>query len=123
MRDVESHMDGIVDFAEIGDFIEAPLRTYSSGMVARLGFAVATAWVPEILILDEVLSVGDEDFRRKCQTRMESFRTGGTTTFLVSHSMDTVKDMCSRVMWLGHGKSLAVGEPQAVIDAYRSGEH
>lgn len=123
MRDVESHMDGIVDFAEIGDFIEAPLRTYSSGMVARLGFAVATAWVPEILILDEVLSVGDEDFRRKCQTRMESFRTGGTTTFLVSHSMETVKDMCSRVMWLGHGKSLAVGEPQAVIDAYRSGEH
>jgi ABC-type polysaccharide/polyol phosphate transport system ATPase subunit len=123
MRDVESHMDGIVDFAEIGDFIEAPLRTYSSGMVARLGFAVATAWEPEILILDEVLSVGDEDFRRKCQVRMESFRTGGTTTFLVSHSMETIKDMCSRVMWLGHGKSLAVGEPQAVIDAYRSGEH
>ena len=122
MRDVQDRMDEIIDFAEIGAFIEAPLRTYSSGMVARLGFAVATAWEPEILILDEVLSVGDEAFRRKCQTRMENFRKGGTTTFLVSHAMETVQTMCSRVMWLDHGRLMAVGEPKEVIQAYRKAE-
>lgn len=122
MRDVQERMDQIIDFAEIGSFIEAPLRTYSSGMVARLGFAVATAWEPEILILDEVLSVGDEAFRRKCQTRMENFRKGGTTTFLVSHTMETVRTMCSRAMWLDHGRVMAVGEPQEVIQAYRKAE-
>lgn len=122
MRDVQDRMDEIIDFAEIGAFIEAPLRTYSSGMVARLGFAVATAWEPEILILDEVLSVGDEAFRRKCQARMENFRKGGTTTFLVSHAMETVQAMCSRVMWLDHGRLMAVGEPKEVIQAYRKAE-
>lgn len=122
MRDVQERMDEIIDFAEIGAFIEAPLRTYSSGMVARLGFAVATAWEPEILILDEVLSVGDEAFRRKCQARMENFRKGGTTTFLVSHAMETVQTMCSRVMWLDHGRLMAVGEPKEVIQAYRKAE-
>jgi len=122
MRDVQERIDDIIDFAEIGTFIEAPLRTYSSGMVARLGFAVATAWEPEILILDEILSVGDEAFRRKCQARMENFRSGGTTTFLVSHTMDTVRAMCSRVMWLDHGRVMAVGEPKEVIQAYRKAE-
>ena len=119
IREVQVRLDETVEFAEIGNFIEAPLRTYSSGMVARLGFAVATAWEPEILILDEVLSVGDEAFRKKCQTRMESFRTGGTTTFLVSHSMETVQVMCSRVMWLDHGRVMAVGEPKEIIQEYR----
>jgi ABC-type polysaccharide/polyol phosphate transport system ATPase subunit len=121
MREVEEAMDAIIDFAEIGAFIEAPLRTYSSGMVARLGFAVATAWTPEILILDEILSVGDEAFRQKCQTRMQTFHSGGTTSFLVSHSMDTVLAMCSRVMWLDHGKVRSVGDPQTVIAEYRAG--
>lgn len=118
-RDVQERMESIVDFAEIGSFIEAPLRTYSSGMVARLGFAVATAWEPEILILDEVLSVGDEAFRKKCQRRMESFRSGGTTTFLVSHSMETIQVMCSRLIWLDHGQIRAVGDPKEVIQEYR----
>lgn len=121
MREVENAMDGIIDFAEIGTFIEAPLRTYSSGMVARLGFAVATAWKPEILILDEILSVGDEAFRQKCQTRMEDFHDGGTTSFLVSHSMDTVAALCSRVMWLDHGRVRSVGDPKTVIAEYRAG--
>jgi ABC-type polysaccharide/polyol phosphate transport system ATPase subunit len=121
MREVEEAMDAIIDFAEIGAFIEAPLRTYSSGMVARLGFAVATAWTPEILILDEILSVGDEAFRQKCQTRMQTFHSGGTTSFLVSHSMETIIAMCSRVMWLDHGKVRSVGDPQTVIAEYRAG--
>jgi lipopolysaccharide transport system ATP-binding protein len=121
MGEVQKRMDDIVDFAEIGSFIEAPLRTYSSGMVARLGFSVATAWEPEILILDEILSVGDEAFRQKCQVRTENFRAAGTTTFLVSHSMETIKAMCSRVMWLDHGKLIAIGEPDKVIAMYRKG--
>jgi ABC-type polysaccharide/polyol phosphate transport system ATPase subunit len=121
MGEVQKRMDDIVDFAEIGSFIEAPLRTYSSGMVARLGFSVATAWEPEILILDEILSVGDEAFRQKCQVRTETFRAAGTTTFLVSHSMETIKAMCSRVMWLDHGKLIASGEPDKVIAMYRKG--
>jgi ABC-type polysaccharide/polyol phosphate transport system ATPase subunit len=122
MREVENSMDEIIDFAEIGAFIEAPLRTYSSGMVARLGFAVATAWAPEILILDEILSVGDEAFRQKCQTRMKTFHSGGTTSFLVSHTMDMVASLCSRVMWLDHGRVRSVGDPKAVIAEYRAGE-
>ncbi len=122
MAEVQERMEEIVDFAEIGAFIEAPLRTYSSGMVARLGFAVATAWEPEILILDEILSVGDEAFRQKCQVRMQNYRASGTTTFLVSHSMDTVVAMCSRVMWLDHGKVQAVGEPKQIIAMYRKGK-
>lgn len=122
MAEVQERMDEIVDFAEIGAFIEAPLRTYSSGMVARLGFAVATAWEPEILILDEILSVGDEAFRQKCQVRMQNYRANGTTTFLVSHSMDTVVSMCSRVMWLDHGKVLAVGDPKEIVAMYRKGK-
>ena len=121
MREVEKTIDEIIDFAEIGTFIEAPLRTYSSGMVARLGFAVATAWTPEILILDEILSVGDEAFRQKCQTRMETFHSGGTTSFLVSHSMETVVALCSRVMWLDHGRVRSVGDPKTVIAEYRAG--
>jgi lipopolysaccharide transport system ATP-binding protein len=121
MNEVQARMDEIVDFAEIGSFIEAPLRTYSSGMVARLGFAVATAWEPEILILDEILSVGDEAFRQKCQVRTEKFRSAGTTTFLVSHSAETIQAMCSKVMWLDRGKVMAVGEPAQIIAMYRKG--
>src|SRR6266496_6534128 len=84
-REIESRLSEIIEFAELGAFIEAPLRTYSSGMVARLGFSVSTTWKPEILILDEVLSVGDEAFRHKCQLRMEKYREEGTNTLLVTH--------------------------------------
>lgn len=120
-REIEMHMDGILDFAELGGFIEAPLRTYSSGMVARLGFAVATAWQPEILILDEVLAVGDEAFKRKCQTRLEAFRSTGTTTLLVTHDMNSVISLCSRAALLEHGKILSIGPVDNVIKNYRSG--
>lgn len=118
-REIEERIDEVIEFSELGAFIDAPLRTYSSGMVARLGFAASTTWSPEILILDEVLSVGDEAFQRKCTARMESFRSGGTTTIFVSHSMNTVLALCDRVALLDHGRVCEVGSPNEVVEAYR----
>ena len=121
-RDIENHMGEIIDFAELGAFMDAPLRTYSSGMIARLGFAVATTWKPEILILDEVLSVGDEAFQLKCQKRMEVFRQNQVTSLLVTHSMQTVSALCTRAAWIDHGVIKVVGTPDEVIHAYRQGQ-
>lgn len=121
-REIEEHLEEITGFAELGAFIDAPLRTYSSGMVARLGFAVATTWRPEILILDEVLSVGDEAFQLKCQRRMEDFRTDHVTTLLVTHSMNTVEALCNRAAWIDHGIIKTVGTTDEVIKAYREGQ-
>jgi ABC-2 type transport system ATP-binding protein len=111
--------DEIVDFSELGTFIEAPIRSYSSGMYARLGFSVATAHLPEILILDEILSVGDEAFQHKCNNRMMNFREHGTTIIMVSHGLSMVEEMCSRVAWLDHGVIQKLGDPHEVITAYR----
>jgi len=119
LREIESHMEEIIEFAELGAFIDAPLRTYSSGMVARLGFAVATTWKPEILILDEVLSVGDEAFQLKCQKRMEAFKKEQVTTLIVTHSMQTVEALCTRAAWIDHGIVKSVGTPDEVIQEYR----
>jgi len=121
-HEIESHMDEIIEFAELGAFMDAPLRTYSSGMIARLGFAVATTWKPEILILDEVLSVGDEAFQMKCQKRMEGFREEQVTSLLVTHSMQTVSTLCTRAAWIDHGIIKTVGTPEEVIEAYRQGQ-
>ena len=121
-REMAEKFDRIVDYAELWDFIDAPLRTYSSGMVARLGFAVATDSQPDVLIVDEVLSVGDESFQNKCRARMDTFRRNGTTVLLVSHSMDLIASMCQRVAWLDHGQLKVVGEPAEVISAYREQE-
>jgi len=120
-REIEDHLEEIIDFAELGAFIDAPLRTYSSGMVARLGFAVATTWKPEILILDEVLSVGDEAFQIKCQRRMEGFRAEQVTSLLVTHNMKTVEALCTRAAWIDHGVIKAIGTPDEIIKAYRHG--
>jgi ABC-type polysaccharide/polyol phosphate transport system ATPase subunit len=117
------HFDQIVEFAELWDFIDAPLRTYSSGMAARLGFAVATDIRPEILIVDEILGVGDEAFQRKCTDRIESFREQGASILVVSHSMMAVEKMCQRVGWLDHGRFCFIGTPQLAIEAYRQGQH
>ena len=106
-REMDAKFERIVEFAELGDFIEAPLRTYSSGMWARLGFAVATDTQPEVLIVDEVLSVGDEAFQRKSFERIQSFREQGATILLVSHNMDAIENMCQRAVWLDHGKVAA----------------
>ncbi len=112
----------IVDFAEIGDFIDAPIRTYSTGMVARLGFAVATCTRPEILLLDEVLSVGDGRFQQKCLDRMFSFRDQGTTILFVSHSMATVEAFCQRAAWLDGGRLAALGKAEDVVREYVKAE-
>lgn len=121
LRQLEDRMDEIIDFAELGSFIEAPLRTYSSGMAARLGFAVVSAWQPEILLVDEVLAVGDEAFKRKCQVRMQSFRDAGSTILMVSHDMTTIEELCERAAWLDRGRIRSVGAPAGVIAEYRAG--
>jgi ABC-type polysaccharide/polyol phosphate transport system ATPase subunit len=118
-REIEEHLDEIIEFAELGAFIDSPLRTYSSGMAARLGFSIASTWKPDILILDEILSVGDENFREKCRVRIESFHKQGTTTLLVSHSSSSIESMCSRAIWLNHGVKMGEGAVADVLDSYR----
>jgi ABC-type polysaccharide/polyol phosphate transport system ATPase subunit len=119
-RELQSRLPEIMDFAELGDFIDAPLRTYSSGMIARLGFSVATTWKPEILILDEVLSVGDEAFQRKCQQRLEKYKNEGTTTLIVTHDSEAVKLLCSRAVLLDHGQVKAAGDSHEIVSLYHA---
>ena len=121
-KEMDDKFKRIVDFSELWDFIDAPMRTYSSGMWARLGFAVATDIKPDILIIDEVLSVGDEAFQRKSAARMQEFRDQGATILLVSHSMDVILQTCHRAAWLDHGQLKAVGKPDVVIQAYRQSQ-
>ncbi len=118
-EEMDKVFDEIVEFSELGNFIEAPIRSYSSGMYARLGFSVATAHLPEILILDEILSVGDEAFQHKCNDRMMSFQEQGATVIMVSHGLAKVEEMCTRVAWLDHGVIQKIGDPHEVIAAYR----
>jgi len=119
-KEMAALFDQVVDFSELGEFIEAPMRTYSSGMWTRLGFAVATVQRPDILLIDEVLGVGDEAFQKKSFRRIQEFREKGTTILLVSHSMDAVATMCQRAAWLDHGVLKSLGEPKDVINAYRA---
>jgi len=118
-QEMEEKFPRIVEFAELGEFIDAPMRTYSSGMWARLGFAIATDVEPDILIVDEVLSVGDEAFQIKSYARMEKFREQGATILFVSHSMDVINGMCQRVAWIDHGHLRMVENAADVIKAYR----
>lgn len=111
---------GIVEFSGIEDFIDVPLRNYSSGMIARLAFSIATVVQPEILIVDEVLSVGDADFRQKSLNRMMELMSGGTTVLFVSHDLESIEKMCTRVVWLDHGEVKMFGDTQAVCDAYKA---
>ena len=119
--DLAERFDRIVDFAGLRNFIDAPLRTYSTGMVARLGFAVATDVQPEILIVDEVLSVGDAEFAQQSSKRIRSFSECGATILMVSHNLDAVQEMCGRAAWLAHGEVKAVGSAADVVAAYLSG--
>jgi ABC-2 type transport system ATP-binding protein len=109
----------VVDFAELAEFIESPLRTYSTGMVARLAFAVATAVDPQILLIDEVLSVGDERFRAKCESRIEEFRAAGSTFLLVSHDLSAVARLCDEALWLEGGRVVMQARAEEVAQAYR----
>ena len=113
-----ARLSAIVEFAGLEQFIDAPLRTYSSGMLARLAFSVATAVMPDILIVDEVLTVGDAEFQRRSTERIEQFRQRGGTIIMVSHDMDAVARMCSRVAWLEHGTLKAAGPAAEVVAAY-----
>lgn len=116
--EMNARFENIVEFAELSDFIDAPLRTYSSGMWARLGFAVATDVDPDILIVDEILSVGDEGFQRKSAERIDSFRQKGATILLVSHNLGQIESMCERAAWLDHGQLVAVGPARSVVNQY-----
>jgi ABC-type polysaccharide/polyol phosphate transport system ATPase subunit len=117
-REVEAALDDIVAFSELGDFIHSPLRSYSSGMMARLGFAVATAWIPEVLLLDEVFAVGDAGFLEKCQERLRRFHRQGTTVILVTHNVAAVKRTCTRCLWLERGRLVADDSAEAVLRSY-----
>ena len=111
-------LESIIDFSEIRDFILDPVRTYSSGMVMRLAFAVAVHVDPDILIIDEVLGVGDQRFQVKCFDRIRQFKQAGKTLLFVSHGGDAVRQLCDRAIWLDHGKMLLEGPPAQVLDAY-----
>lgn len=120
--EVRRKFGDIVEFAEIGGFIDAPIRTYSTGMTLRLGFAVATAWDADVLLVDEVLAVGDEAFRRKCADRIgELRRRNGTTLVFVSHDLAAVRNMCERALWLDQGRIRLDGPAESVTAAYHAG--
>jgi ABC-2 type transport system ATP-binding protein/lipopolysaccharide transport system ATP-binding protein len=117
--DIAQRFDRIVDFAGIGDFIDLPLRTYSTGMVGRLGFAIATDVQPDVLIVDEVLSVGDAEFQKKSSARLQELRRHGDAILMVSHSLPVIRALCHRVAWLHHGELRALGPPDQVVEEYR----
>jgi ABC-type polysaccharide/polyol phosphate transport system ATPase subunit len=110
--------DAIVEFAELGDFMEAPLRAYSSGMITRLGFAVVTAVNPEIMILDEILAVGDTAFQEKCHAHIARFRQAGGTILFVSHNLEEICQFCDRALWLDKGEVKSSGPTAAVVQDY-----
>ena len=117
-RDIDTRFDRIVEFAGLKDFIDASVRTYSTGMVARLGFSVATDVQPEILIVDEILGVGDTEFQTKSFERIQSFQASGSTILLVTHSMNRVREMCSRAIWLDRGEIKIIGSAEDVVGQY-----
>ena len=119
-RFIESHFQEIVDFAELNDFIDVPIKNFSSGMSARLGFAIATVQKPDILIVDEVLAVGDFAFQQKCKERMENLLSNGTTLLFVSHSIEQVKELCSKAIWIDNGEVRAIGDTYSVSQEYIS---
>lgn len=117
-KEINELIPGIIEFSEIGDFINAPIRTYSTGMVARLGFSVATCTRPDVLLVDEVLSVGDARFASKCLDRMYAYQEQGTTIIIVSHSMSTIETFCDRGLWIEHGHQRALGDAAEVVGLY-----
>ena len=117
---LESKCQEIIDFSELGEFIEEPLRNYSSGMMMRLAFSIATVVEPEILIVDEILAVGDADFQAKSKKRMMELMSGGTTVLMVSHTMSQIRELCDKVLWIEHGQMQGFGETKELCDAYES---
>src|SRR6476661_8509629 len=120
-KEIAARFDEIVRFAELEEFIDSPVKTYSSGMYMRLGFAVAINVDPDVLLVDEVLAVGDETFTHKCLDKFADFRRRGRTVLIVTHSLDMVTRFCDDALWLDHGRVRAQGDPKRVIDTYRLG--
>lgn len=121
-KEVKEIEPKIVEFADIGEFIDAPVKIYSSGMIARLGFSIAIHLLPDIIFLDEVLSVGDAQFAAKCQERIRQLRDENRTIVMVSHSMMSVKEMCTRAIWLDHGELKLDGTVEEVLEAYAASQ-
>lgn len=117
-REIDARFDRIVDFSGIRDFIDQPVKTYSSGMYVRLGFAVAVHVDPDILLIDEVLSVGDEEFSAKCVAKIQEMKYRGVTLVFVTHQLDQVRTLCDRALWLDRGEAAQIGDPARVVDAY-----
>jgi ABC-2 type transport system ATP-binding protein len=117
-KEIDRKFDEIVDFSGVEKFIDQPIKNYSSGMYVRLGFAVAISVEPDILVADEVLAVGDEEFQRKCLQKFVDFRTAGRTVILVSHSMDSIRRMCDEAAWLNKGHLMTVGPTEDVVTQY-----
>ena len=115
---LENHFNNIINFAELQDFVDVPVKNFSSGMYARLGFAIATEVRPDILIVDEVLSVGDYKFQEKCENRIQKMIDSGTTVILVSHDINMIKRLCNKVVWLDHGYLKSIGTTEKVCKEY-----
>lgn len=119
---LESKYDEIVEFAEIGDFVDMPIRNYSSGMMARLAFSIASVVQPEILIVDEILAVGDVAFQEKSFNRMKELMSGGATVLFVSHDIEKIEEMCDKVIWLEHGKIIDEGPAKKICAKYKKAQ-
>lgn len=117
-KQMRERFESIMDFAELWDFVDTPLKNFSSGMVARLGFSIATSYTPDILIVDEILGVGDYLFQKKCEKRMSGIIQSGTSIVLVSHDINQVRSICSRVIWLSKGEIVMEGKTNEVCDKY-----
>ena len=117
-KEMQKKFEWIIDFAELWDFVDSPIKNYSSGMIARLGFSIATASNPDILIVDEILGVGDFKFQQKCHRRMNEIIESGTTVLFVSHSINQIKELCSRVVWLNNGELVDIGDTQRICEKY-----
>lgn len=115
---LDDKFDEIVEFSELKDFLDVPVKNFSSGMTAKLAFSIATIVNPEILIVDEILSVGDIKFQEKSKKKMMEMIKGGTTVLYVSHSLESIKDLCTKVVWLEHGKVVKMGDTNKICDAY-----
>jgi len=115
---INEKFDEIVEFSELKEFLDVPVKNFSSGMTAKLAFSIATIVNPEILIVDEILSVGDIKFQEKSKNKMMEMIKGGTTVLYVSHSLESIKDLCTKVIWLKHGEIVKIGKPKEVCDEY-----
>ena len=117
---IKEKFDDIVTFSELADFLDIPIKNFSSGMYARLGFAIATLVEPDILIVDEILSVGDYQFQKKCEKKIQNMIKEGTTVILVSHSLDQVVELCTKVMWLEHGRIKSIGKSKELCEQFKN---